>query len=131
MTELSLAKLTDYDISPDGRRVGLNFADEEGNPVSLKISAMELENVAHELGFVITKARQLSSISKQGIVPFLRPTKFRANLLKDGQAVVVSFQTATGLELHYGLDATSAAELASQLQEAAQKGMTATAPRPN
>jgi hypothetical protein len=122
--KVSVSSLKDFDISMDGRNAILNF-----DSVSLKITTMELEKVVHELGFLLIKARQLSDISKQGIVPFLRPTKVRGSLLGDGRAVVASFQLASGLELHYGMDLDVADALTAQLQEAAQQGRKATPPR--
>jgi hypothetical protein len=125
MTKHSITSLKDYDIAKNGRTVVLNFADDRDTPVSLKMSEIEVEKLAHELEFVITKARQLSDLSKQGIVPFLRPDKSRANLTTQGSTVVVSFVLRTGLVLHYGLEPTEAEALGRQILDAAVQGKNA------
>jgi hypothetical protein len=84
MPEFSLADLTDFDLSKDGRKTILNFKDESGEKVSLKLTTMNLERVTQELGFLLTKARQRSDVSKQNIIPFLHPARFRADLLTEG-----------------------------------------------
>jgi hypothetical protein len=128
MASFSITALKDFDISQDGRKVVLNFADENDMPVSLKMSTMGLEALLHEITFALTKAHELSDISKQGIVPILRPSKFRADLQPDKTTVVLSFAVKSGLELHYGLEPTHANAFAQQIQDAAQRGMRANPP---
>jgi hypothetical protein len=128
MTEFAVSRLSDFDISRNGRATRLNFLDARGKKVSLNMTVMELERITHELGFLLTKARQLSEESKQDIVPFLRPVNTRASILKDGTTVVMSFKIPSGLELHYGLDSTQPSAFAAQLQEEAQKGMKSKPP---
>jgi hypothetical protein len=128
MAEFAVSRFHDFDISRNGRATRLNFLDARGKKVSLNMTVIELERITHELGFLLTKARQLSEESKQDIVPFLRPANTRASLLKDGMTVVISFQIPSGLEMYYGLDPTQASTLAVQLQEEAQKGMKSKAP---
>jgi hypothetical protein len=129
MPEFSLANLTDFDLSKDGRKTVLNFQDESAAKVSLKLTTINLELVTQELAFLLTKARQLSDVSKQNIVPFLHPARFRADVLTEGGTVVVSFELPTGLQHHYGLEPSFAMELARQLHDAAQRGMTTTSPK--
>ena len=131
MPEFSLSNLTDFDLSRDGRKTILNFKDESGEKVSLKLTTINLERITQELAFLLTRARQLSDVSKQNIVPFLHPARFRADLLIEGGTVVVSFELPTGLQNHYGLEPDLAIELARQLQDAALRGMTATPPTRN
>jgi hypothetical protein len=128
MAEFAVSRLSDFDISRNGRATRLTFLDAKGKKVSLNMTVMELERITHELGFLLTKARQLSEESKQDIVPFMRPANTRASILKDGTTVVMSFKIPSGLELHYGLDPTQASAFAAQLQEEAQKGMKSKPP---
>ncbi|MFZ1091304.1 MAG: hypothetical protein WAN75_19095, partial [Xanthobacteraceae bacterium] len=83
---------------------------------------LELEKIAHYLGFVLTKARQMSDISKQGVVPFLRPTRVQADLLGQASVVILSFAMRAGVEMHYGLDPAHAHAFARQIEEAARSG---------
>ena len=68
MTKHTVKTIQDFDISQDGRKIILNFADENDQPVSLKMTTIELERASQEMGFAITKARKLSDVSKQGII---------------------------------------------------------------
>jgi hypothetical protein len=123
MSEISIAKFKDYDVSPDGRKAVLHFIDGDGRPVAIKVETQELEKIAHNLGFVLTKARQISDISKQGVVPFLRPTRVQADLLGQGSVVILSFAMGAGVEMHYGLDPAHAHAFARQIEEAARRGL--------
>jgi hypothetical protein len=123
MSEISIAQFKDYDVSPDGRKAVLHFIDGDGRPVAIKVETQELEKIAHNLGFVLTKARQISDISKQGVVPFLRPTRVQADLLGQGSVVILSFAMRAGVEMHYGLDPVHANEFARQIKEAARKSL--------
>jgi hypothetical protein len=128
MPEFVVLKLNDFDISKNGRTTRLNFLDVRRKKVSLSMTVLELERITHELGFLLTQARQLSEESKQDIVPFMRPIAARASALKDGTAVVISFQIPSGLEMHYGLDPTRASALATQLEHEAQRSMKSDPP---
>ena len=123
MSEISIAQFKDYDVSPDGRNAVLHFIDGDGRPVAIKVETQELEKIAHNLGFVLTKARQMSDISKQGVVPFLRPTRVQADLLGQGSVVILSFAMRAGVEMHYGLEPVHANEFARQITEAARRGL--------
>lgn len=125
MTKHTVTSIKDFDISTNGRNVVLNFADDKDRPVSLKISTIELERVNQEIGFAITKARKLSDISKQGIIPFIRAAKWRAELLDSQPVVVISFALQNGLEVHYGLSPIDAPSLARQILDASQRGISA------
>lgn len=126
MTKHKITSLKGYDIAPDGRTVALNFADANDRPVSLEMSTMELERTSYETGFAITKARQLSDISKSGIIPYVRPKEWRASLLNEHSPVVlISFRLQNGLEVHYGIPATAADSLVHQLQDASEQGKKA------
>jgi hypothetical protein len=121
MSEISIAKFEDYDVSPDGRKAVLHFIDGDGRPVAIKVETLELEKIAHNLGFVLTNARQISDISKQGVVPFLRPTRVQADLLGGASVVILSFAMRAGVEMHYGLDPAHAHAFAHQIEEAARR----------
>jgi hypothetical protein len=123
MSEITIAQFKDYDVSPDGRKAVLHFIDGDGRPVAIKVETQELEKIAHNLGFVLTKARQISDISKQGVVPFLRPTRVQADLLGQGSVVILSFAMRAGVEMHYGLEPAHANEFARQITEAARRGL--------
>jgi len=125
MSTFSVSTLTDYSVSPDGCQAALNFMGKNSEPLSLEISTIELEKIVIELEFLLTKSRELSSLSKQGILSFLRPTTVRVSLLNDDATVVVSLRVRTGLEIHYGFEPTLADVLGNQIQEQAQKGMQA------
>src|SRR6202035_2639056 len=112
-----------YDVSPDGRKAVLHFIDGDGKPVAIKVETLELEKIAHNLGFVLTKARQMSDISKQGVVPFLRPTLVQADLLSHGSVVILSFAMRAGVEMHYDLEPIHANAFADQIKEAARRGV--------
>jgi hypothetical protein len=71
------------------------------------------------------KARELSDISKQGIVSMFRPARFRADLATEGNTVVVSFAHENGLESHFGLEPTLAEALAHQILDASARGKAA------
>jgi hypothetical protein len=129
MPEFSISNLKDFDITPDGRKTILNFVEATGETLSLKISILDLERVTHEMGLILSKAPELSDISKQNIVPFLRPSKFRADLLAEGSTVLTVYQLASGIEHRYGLEPRGAEELARQMLDAAERGKKAIAPR--
>jgi hypothetical protein len=88
MSEISIAQFKDFDVAADGRKVVLHFTDPDGRPIAIQVESLELEKIAHNLGFVLTKARQISDISKQGVVPFLRPTRVQADLLGQGNPLI-------------------------------------------
>jgi hypothetical protein len=123
MSEISIAQFKDYDVSPDGRKAVLHFIDGDGRPVAIEVETLELEKIAHNLGFVLTKARQASDIYKQGVVPFLRPTRVQADLLGRGSVVILSFAMRGGVEMHYGLEPIHANAFARQIKEAARRGL--------
>jgi hypothetical protein len=123
MSEISIAQFKDYDVSSDGRNAVLHFIDRDGRPLAIKVETLELEKIAHNLGFVLTKARQMSDISKQGVVPFLRPTRVQADLLSQGSVVILSFAMRAGVEMHYGLEPIHANAFADQIKEAARRGL--------
>jgi hypothetical protein len=127
MCDFAISHITDFDISRDGKAV-LNCRDEDGKPISIKMATMDLERFSVEIGFLLTKARELSEISKQNIVPFLQPAKFRADLLTQGSTVVIAFQLASGLQHHYGLEPTDADALACQILDAAEQAKKAAVP---
>jgi hypothetical protein len=131
MSRFEISSLKDFDIAPDGRKAVLNFADDQDLPVSLKFTQLQLEQLAHELGFVLTKARQLSEASKQGMAPFLRPARCRGGASPGEPTVIVSFQLPSGLEMHYGLEPIVAEGLAKQLHDGAQEAKTAKPPTRN
>lgn len=118
-------RLEECAISRDGRSVTVNLMGKENKTIALDFSTIDLERTVHELVVLLTKARELSEVSKQGIVSFVRPTNARAASLSDGQTVLVSFQLPSGLEMHYGMQPTHAQTLADQIQDEARKGMTA------
>jgi hypothetical protein len=123
MTDILISKYTEGAISQDGRNIVLTFQVQDGSKASLHLTALELEKLMHDLSFLITKARELSELSKQGIVSILRPSKASANLLSDNRTVVLSFQIRAGLELHYGFESTVAIELNDQIKEVVQQGI--------
>jgi hypothetical protein len=123
MSEISIAQFKDFDVAADGRKVVLHFTDPDGRPIAIKVETLELEKIAHNLGFVLTKARQISDISKQGVVPFLRPTRVQADLLGGASVVILSFAMRAGVEMHYGLDPAHAHAFARQIEEAARRGL--------
>jgi hypothetical protein len=92
MTAFSIEGMKDFDVFKDGRKMVLNFSDENDKPVSVKVTTMAIEKIMHELTFALTKAYEMSDISKQGIVPFLRPQKSRASLVErwDGCCRLIS-----------------------------------------
>jgi hypothetical protein len=125
MTKHNLTELKNCDISQDGRTIALNFADENDRPVSLSIPTLSLEKTHHDIGQVITKARQLSDISKQGIIPFQVASGWRATVMvTDRLFVLISFRFDNGLEMHYGIPATAAGALAESILEAARQGIS-------
>jgi hypothetical protein len=130
MSKHNVSKFTDFDIASNGRSVVLNFEIDSG-PISLEFNEILLEKVHYELGLAITKARQLSEISKQHLVSFLRPPQFRADLIENGQTVIISFRQANGLEMNYGLEPTHADALARQILSASERGKLAKRPTPN
>ena len=115
------AKVSGFSLSQDGRNATLRFKDDAGNALSLEISTLDLQTFSQELGALLTKASELSDITKSDIVPFFRPAKFRANLA-DGPTVVVSFMLDTGLESHFGLSPDGAEMLAKQMLKQAADG---------
>jgi hypothetical protein len=123
MSDFVISKLDNFDISKSGRLARLNFFDSRGKKVSLTMTVLELERITHEMGFLLTKAREISEESKQDIVPFMRPKHARASALKDGTAVVISFQIPSGLEVHYGLNPVPAGALATQLAQEVEKSL--------
>ncbi|MGO9133782.1 MAG: hypothetical protein ACLP8A_06995 [Methylovirgula sp.] len=125
MTEHSIKTLSDYAITSDGRDIVLNFEDAAGSELTLKFSALLMERIFFEMGLAVTKARELSGLSDQGIVPLFRPTECRADLVAHGQTVALSFQTENGLSFHCGLEPESAAALAEQMFKAAERGKLA------
>jgi hypothetical protein len=129
MTEIVISELTDYGIDQDGRGATLNFLQNDGAPISLWFNSVELEKLLHELGFVITKMRELSELPKQGIISMLRPTKATASLLNDDRTVVVTLELRTGLVLHYGFEPNLASALAARIEAEAQRGMRTPSPR--
>jgi len=129
MTTHNVASLKDCDIARDGRNVILNFnCSDQSDPLSLKLGTMELEKIAHELAFVIIRARAMSEVAKQGVVPFMRPRLSRADLTTDGLTVVVSFALPSGMVTHYGLESTDADSLARQIQDASEKSKKTSRP---
>jgi hypothetical protein len=74
-----------------------------GPQIEIELSAMELQHVLQDGANALASSNLQSEFSKQGIVQFQRPQKFRGELTKDGATVVVSFQSQNGLEAHYGL----------------------------
>jgi hypothetical protein len=125
MVEASISKLKDFDLTRDGRKAILNF-DIDGERLALKISTLDLEALTHELGLVVSKARQLSN---HNVVPFLRPAKYRADLVEQGSTVVTVYQLPSGIEHRYGLEPMGAETLARQMLDAAERGKTATLPQ--
>jgi hypothetical protein len=125
MTKHVISDLKDFDISRDGRNIVLNFSDDSDRPVSLKLTTIALEKISHEIGLAITKAREFSDISKQGIVRFLRPAKSHADLMVEGSTVLISFVTGLGLAVHYGLEPNHADALAHQILDASERGKKA------
>jgi hypothetical protein len=123
------ATLLDFDIAVDGRTVILNFTNEKGERVPIRLSEIELEKTLHELQVALTKVRQLSEVTKQGLVSYIRPRLVRGSAA--GQDVVLSLQFHDGLELHYGLQPNQAERLSQQLFAAAQVGKKANPPTPN
>ena len=128
MPEFSVSKISGTSLSHDGRGAILKFVDSDGQEISLKISTLDLASTVHEIGFLLTKSRELSDISKQSIVPFLRPQKVRAELTTDNVTVVTSYQLPSGLEHHYGMTPNLAEALARQILDAAERGKKTTAP---
>jgi hypothetical protein len=122
---VEVTRLKEAAISLDGRSVTVNLLAKENEITSLDFSTIDLERIVHELMVLLTNARQMSEVSRQGIVSFVRPTNARAALLSDDQTLIVSFQLPSGLEMHYGMQPTQAQKLADQIQNEAQKGMTA------
>lgn len=127
----SIKRLTDYGITPDGKRIVLNFEDARDGQVSLEFDALSLDKLFFELGLATNKARQLSGLAEHGIVPFLRPDQFRADVVERGQTVVVSFGLANGLEMHFGLEPEQAQRLAEQIEDAAGQGLRVAPEKPN
>jgi hypothetical protein len=127
MPSFPVSKLTNVELSRDGRNMVLHFAT-DSEKISLTIDTMAVETAMTELGYIITKARELSEISKQGIVQIFRPARFRAELATEGSTVVVSFAHENGLESHFGLQPKLATELARQILDAAERGTTASDP---
>lgn len=123
--------LVDYDISTDGGKIILNFANADGERLALEFDPFVLEKIFFEIGLATTKARQLSGLAEQGIVPFFSPDQSRADVVQRGQTVLVSFQAHDGLELHFGLKPDHALALAAQMRDAAARGMLAKPETPN
>ena len=128
MPKFTVSKLRDFQISRDGRTAVLHFvgaADED--PVSLEMTTLELEIATQEMGSLLTKARELSDVSKQGIVPIFCPTHCRASPTEDSR-VALEFRLNNGLEHRYGLEPNHAAELARQILDVAERGRKAIPP---
>lgn len=125
MSVIPVTELKDFDISQDGRNTVLNFTNKGEDSVSLKISTLDLQRITQEIGILLTKARQLSEVSKQNIVPFLRPSRFRADLLEHGSTVVLAFGFSSGLDHYYGLEPIDADKLADQIRDASERGKIA------
>ncbi len=122
MTAFSITSLKGYDVSKDGRIALLHFVTDDDEPISLRLETMELEAMIHEVEFLLMKARELSDLSKQGVVSTLRPETFRAALSEDGTHVILTFRLRSGLELHYGLEPTLAEELVDEIHNEAERG---------
>jgi hypothetical protein len=122
---VEVTRLEECAISRNGRSVTINLTGKKNETIALDFSTIDLERTVHELVVLLTNAHQLSEVSKQGIVSFVRPTNARAASLSDDRTVIVSFQLPAGLEMHYGMQPIQAQKLADQIQNEAQKGMTA------
>lgn len=134
MPEFSITTMNDFDVSQDGRKTILNFNLGSGDKLALKITTLDLQRFAQELGLVLTETHKRSDISKQDIVPMFRPPRYRASLMPDaamGPAVVVTFGMDNGLEYHFGLAPNGAERLAHQMIDQAGEGKKARPPSRN
>jgi hypothetical protein len=130
MPEFSILGITDNtSVSGDGHHIVLNLIGADDSEVSLKVDALVLQTIMQSCGFILTKARQLAS-ANPNFVPALRPARFRADLMAQGQSVVVVFGLSSGLEHYYGLLPDEADALARQMQDAAERGRKVAATKP-
>jgi hypothetical protein len=129
MSELPITGVKDFDISGDGQRVVLNLLGQGAEIISLRVDAITLQTIAQQIGFALTKARQLAS-ANPNFVPALRPAKFRADVIADGKMVVVVFALTDkmgGLEHYYGLLPDESDALAQQMRDSGVRARQMTA----
>jgi hypothetical protein len=61
MREEFNARLKGMDLTPDGREVVLRFSTESAKEIWLHVGTLDLSTSVQELGFLITRARELQN----------------------------------------------------------------------
>jgi len=118
--EISSAKLTTCDVTPDGGIVRLNLVDVAGNPVSLQLPFDQAGALAMTLPGLLTKAVKArdGSDSARFVFPL---GDWVLERIADCRALIVTLKTTDGFEASFGVPLDTCRSLAAALRREAIK----------
>lgn len=105
-------------ISDDGQELFIQMDTSEGE-ARLTMSYRTLQNLLQNLSQLATECRRRTGETNEASV--VEPDRFKVDSTIEGSRVTVSFQMNSGLEQHYGLAPSDAANLQAQIGEAVSR----------